>query len=132
MLSVAEAKPSFVPAMVSRNGARWSKSGSSSRGPTSGVPESLVFSGNGSPGSSVRKVTLPSRVNAGAICSAGPVATRRGLPPAGSTVQMSKLPPASGLAAYASRSPSPRQAGIATTWSPRVSRCRPPPSRRTT
>ena len=39
--------------MVSRNGARWSKSGSSSRGPTSGVPESLVFSGKGSPGSTV-------------------------------------------------------------------------------
>ena len=50
MLSVAEAKPSFVPAIVSRNGARWSRSGSSSRGPTWGVPESLVLTGNGSPG----------------------------------------------------------------------------------
>jgi hypothetical protein len=47
----------------------------------------------------MRKVTLPSRVNAGAICSAGPVATRLGRAPARSTVQMSKLPPASGLAA---------------------------------
>ena len=47
---VADAKPSFVPAIVSRNGARWSRSGSSSRGPTCGVPESLVFAGNGSPG----------------------------------------------------------------------------------
>ena len=60
---------------------------------------SLVFSGKGSPGSSVRKLTVPSRLNAGTICSAGPVATSRGLPPAGSIVQMSKLPPASGLAA---------------------------------
>ena len=78
MLSVAEAKPSFVPAMVSRNGARWSKSGRSSRGPTSGVPESLVFSGKGSPGSSVRKAIVPLRLNAGTICSAGPLTARRG------------------------------------------------------
>ena len=71
MLSVAEAKPSFVPAIVSRNGARWSRSGSSSRGPTCGVPESLVFAGNGSPGvERLRAVTLPDRVKAGAICSA--------------------------------------------------------------
>ena len=84
-------------------------------GPRCGVPASLVFSGNGSPGSRVWNAILPSRPNEGAICSAAPAATRRGLPPAGSIVQMSKLPPASGLAAYASRGPSPRQAGIDTT-----------------
>ena len=98
MLSVAEAKPSFVPATVSRNGARWSRSGSSSRGPTCGVPESLVLTGNGSPGVSAFAVTLPDRVKAGAICSAGPSRTRRDVPASGATVQTSKLPPASGLA----------------------------------
>ena len=64
-LSVAEAKPSFVPAIVSRNGARWSRSGSSSRGPTCGVPESLVLTGNCSPGVNTRAVTFPARVKRG-------------------------------------------------------------------
>ena len=80
MLSVAEAKPSFVPATASRNGARWSKSGRSSRGPDCGVPASAVFSGKGSPGSSVRKETLPS-LKLGNSCSFGPLATTFGLPP---------------------------------------------------
>ena len=115
MLSVAEAKPSFVPATLRRNGARWSKSGSSSRGPVRGVPESLVFSGNASPGSRVRERSVPLAVNAGAICSPGPVATGVGAPPSTPITQMSKLPPASGEAANAILRPSPRHAGIATT-----------------
>ena len=55
--------------------------------------------GEGSPGSTVRNVILPSRANEGETCSEAPLTTCRGLPPSGSTVQMSKLPPASGLAA---------------------------------
>src|SRR4029078_4033461 len=62
MLSVAEAKPRLVPAIGSRNGAPAERSGSSSRGPTWGVPESLVLTGNGSPGVSAFAVIFPDRV----------------------------------------------------------------------
>ena len=96
MLSVAEENPSFVPTIESLNGARWSKSGSNSRGPVRGVSASLVFSGKGSPGWSVRNASLPALSYTGAICSAGPVATGLGVPPSTPTTQMSKLPPASG------------------------------------
>ena len=90
-------EPELCAGEVRRDGARWSKSGRSSRGPACGVPVSRVFSlGSGTPGSRRSSVSRPVWLQRGATCSAGPPRRRNGRPPRAATPQMSKLPPGAG------------------------------------